>query len=154
MPARPTWMPRSIARVWLYVQALFSLVLARALLRLARRASIRWATTRAGGRVTADAAGVDTRVVASALAGAVAGVAPRRFVNATCLEQALGLVCLLALRRRPGGLAIGVRREHGSLRAHAWVECHGEVVLGGGPLLGRLARLPPASVRTFPSWSS
>jgi Transglutaminase-like superfamily len=59
---------------------------------------------------------------------AVAGVGAR--LHATCLEQAAALVMLLAIARIPARLVIGVGRDAAALRAHAWVESGGRVVLG------------------------
>jgi hypothetical protein len=49
---------------------------------------------------------------------------------ASCLEQGLALVMLLAVSRVPARLVIGVSRPGSMFAAHAWVECGGRVVLG------------------------
>lgn len=60
------------------------------------------------------------------------GVASRYVPQVTCLTQALALQVLLARRGHLARLRIGVLRdEERQLRAHAWVECEGKVVLGG-----------------------
>ena len=60
--------------------------------------------------------------------------------SATCLEQSLALVMLLAIARVPAHLVVGVSRAAPALRAHAWVECGGAVVHGGGRRLRALRR--------------
>jgi hypothetical protein len=53
------------------------------------------------------------------------------FPSATCLTQALAVQVLLARRGYPALLHIGVARGEKELKAHAWVESEGEVVIGG-----------------------
>ena len=51
---------------------------------------------------------------------------------ATCLSQALTAQILLRRRGYPAVVRIGVARTHGRrLEAHAWVECAGQIVIGG-----------------------
>jgi hypothetical protein len=53
----------------------------------------------------------------------------------TCLAQALAAQVLLVRRGYPALLHIGVLRDDkGAFQAHAWVECEGEVVVGGHEL--------------------
>ncbi len=53
----------------------------------------------------------------------------------TCLTQALTAQVLLLRRGRPALVHIGtVKGEGGELKAHAWVESRGEVVIGGHEL--------------------
>lgn len=52
------------------------------------------------------------------------------FIEATCLKQALVLSWLLERRGRSTLLRIGVSRHAGELKAHAWLEWNGRVVLG------------------------
>lgn len=75
---------------------------------------------------------------AGALLGAVAARVPWR---PTCLEQACALVWLLRFQGTAARVVIGVARDGGALRAHAWVEHAGTVVLGGSA--GGFAPLPP-----------
>jgi hypothetical protein len=50
----------------------------------------------------------------------------------TCLTQALTTQVLLLRRGRPALVHIGtVKGEDGDFHAHAWVESHGEVLIGG-----------------------
>ena len=44
-------------------------------------------------------------------------------VSPSCLRRSLVLTALLRQRRRPAVLCLGVRKDGGGLRAHAWVEC-------------------------------
>jgi hypothetical protein len=60
------------------------------------------------------------------------GRASRAIPGATCLTQALAAQLLLSRRGLPSRLRIGVTRAHGGgLRAHAWLESGGVVVIGG-----------------------
>jgi hypothetical protein len=69
-------------------------------------------------------------------------------VDATCLTEAIVLSWLLGRRGVATSLRIGVARPDGGLRAHAWLECGGDVILGDGareayePLLGPRAAAP------------
>ena len=50
----------------------------------------------------------------------------------TCLNQALAAQVLLARRGHPAVLRIGVAKgKEAHLRAHAWVESEGKIVIGG-----------------------
>ena len=61
--------------------------------------------------------------------------------GATCLTQALSGQVLLARRRVPSHLHIGVAKSSTKkLNAHAWLECDGQIVLGDH---GRLAAYVP-----------
>lgn len=51
-------------------------------------------------------------------------------VNATCLKKALVLSWLLGRRGIPRELRIGVTRDNGSLKAHAWLLSDGQTILG------------------------
>ena len=49
-----------------------------------------------------------------------------------CLVQALATQSMLARRGHPARVRIGVAKdEGGQLKAHAWVECEGKIVIGG-----------------------
>ena len=53
------------------------------------------------------------------------------FPGATCLTQALTTLVLLKRVGSPGHLRIGVAKDdHGKLKAHAWVESNGRIVIG------------------------
>jgi hypothetical protein len=69
-------------------------------------------------------------------------VTSRHVPAATCLTQALATQVLLARWGYGSTLRIGVARETGqALKAHAWVERNGEVLIGGGDL-ERYTQLP------------
>lgn len=53
------------------------------------------------------------------------------YLNSNCLSQALAAYILMASRRHPAQLRVGVRKgEHGRLEAHAWVESAGRIIIG------------------------
>jgi hypothetical protein len=61
-----------------------------------------------------------------------------------CLAQALAAQVLLARAGVPTQLRIGVARSAGApLRAHAWLERDGCVILGGSDKLARFTPFPP-----------
>jgi hypothetical protein len=60
--------------------------------------------------------------------------------RATCLTQALAAKYQLERSGHSARIHIGVAKENGQFRAHAWLECEGEIVLGGG-VADRYARL-------------
>ncbi|MBI4382315.1 MAG: lasso peptide biosynthesis B2 protein [candidate division NC10 bacterium] len=51
-------------------------------------------------------------------------------VTATCLKKALVLSWLLGRRGTQTGVRIGVAREKGRLKAHAWLDLDGQVIIG------------------------
>ena len=71
-------------------------------------------------------------------------VASHYVPDATCLARALATKILLCRRGHPAHLRIGVTRsEPGKFEAHAWVESHDRVVMGGPEsLLRRYTPLP------------
>jgi len=71
-----------------------------------------------------------------------------RFVPGTrCLTRALAGEALLARRGHPAELRLGVAKDaSGRVRAHAWVECYGRVVIGDEDL-DRYAELRPVATR-------
>lgn len=62
---------------------------------------------------------------------AVRVVAGRLLPRRPCLTQALAVYFLLRRRGYAPQLQIGVTKEEETLRAHAWVESDGEIVIGG-----------------------
>jgi hypothetical protein len=114
----------SAADVALSCAAAVSLPCARLLLVCAPGRVVRRATRRP------RSAHPDAAVRAAALAvSRVAARAPFRF---TCLDQAIALVSILVVLRRAGRVVLGVGPDGAGIRAHAWVDCGGEIVLGGG----------------------
>jgi len=65
---------------------------------------------------------------AARAASVVDRVARHHPCRPTCLTRALALRWLLARRRIPATLRVGVRKEDARLQAHAWVECCGQVL--------------------------
>lgn len=104
-----------------------AIAVARAWLRIAPGGAVRWASGRAS-RHEKPTARTPSR--GDEIARAVAGAAARLPWQASCLEQGIALVLLLAIVRHPARLVVGVIREDASIRAHAWVESDGRVVLG------------------------
>ena len=51
-------------------------------------------------------------------------------VTATCLKKALVLSWLLGRRGTQAGVQIGVASHDGGLKAHAWLDYDGQVILG------------------------
>jgi len=111
---------RPFTRIFGWAAATAALATARCLLWLWPGPIVRWATTRGDRRRHGSSA--------EAMARAVAGVGTR--LRASCLEQAVALVIILAALRQPGRLMIGVASAVPQLSAHAWVECGGRIVLG------------------------
>ena len=57
-----------------------------------------------------------------------------RYLQGTmnCLVQAFATQSMLARRGHPARVRIGVAKDEcGQLKAHAWVECEGKIVIGG-----------------------
>jgi hypothetical protein len=52
--------------------------------------------------------------------------------RATCLTQVLAAKYQLERSGRRGRIHIGVAKNKGQFLAHAWLECEGKTVLGGG----------------------
>jgi hypothetical protein len=74
-----------------------------------------------------------------------------RFVpRASCLAQAVAAESLLKVMGCPVTLRIGVAKpDNGSLKAHAWIESRGSVVVGGDGV-ERYWALSPGSVTELP----
>ena len=47
------------------------------------------------------------------------------------VKESLILFRILRKRGVPAELRIGVRKVDGTFNAHAWIECHGRILLGG-----------------------
>ena len=81
------------------------------------------------------------RLPVERIAGAVEAADRHMPGEKTCLTQALAAQTLLVRQGYPALLHIGAAKgEEGQLRAHAWVESEGRVVIGGHDL-GRYAPL-------------
>lgn len=94
-------------------------------------------TSRAGQPVTQNLRGV--RRIASSVRRV-----SRYVPAATCLTQALATQILLAHRGQVSNLRIGVSKgQEGELKAHAWVESEGKIVMGNRSNLVGYAVLSP-----------
>jgi hypothetical protein len=111
-----------------HAYATAALLGARAWLWVAPGQAVGWASRRSG------VASVPVSTRENLLARAIVGVSVRGPVTFTCLEQSLALVSLLAVRRMPARLVIGVSRT--PFGAHAWVECDGRILLGESQMRG------------------
>lgn len=105
----------ALARAWMYL--------------LVARVALRFLPVR---RVEALLAGISPkgrRAISSArLARLVAIAARGHLLPMTCLPRSLALQALLRRQGVEADLRIGVRREAGELRAHAWIEDGGHPV--------------------------
>ncbi len=72
---------------------------------------------------------------ANGIARLVAIAANHGPYRATCLRQSLALWWLLRRRGIPAELRIGVRKDDGDLKAHAWVEHQRRTARPGEPRL-------------------
>ena len=100
-----------------------AVIVARVWLRVAPGPALRWSSSPraiAHGRERSDA--IDRLVWGVNAAG--------QLIHATCLERSMALTMLLAAARVPARLVVGVDRAGRNLRAHAWVESRGRIVLG------------------------
>jgi hypothetical protein len=67
-----------------------------------------------------------------ALAQSIDGAS--RLMSGSCLESALASCMAARLLGTPVSLRIGVDQVRPDMRAHAWVECAGTVLVGGAPV--------------------
>ena len=129
--------------------ALAAVVLVRLTLRFLPPRSWEWMTDHvAASRVPAGKARPSVQDVAWAVRRA-SSVVP----GATCLTQALAAHLLLARRGYASRLRIGVARESDEkLRAHAWLESDGIIVLGGSSVeaFTVLQSVPSAALHSGP----
>ncbi len=99
----------------------------------AARASLWILPVEMARKVSARAAAGSSAASVEQVVWAVTAVS-RCLPGATCLTQAIAAQSLLANSGFPSKLEVGVAKDNNelrSLRAHAWVVCHGQVVLGG-----------------------
>ena len=116
----------------LLARALFMVVACRLALLLAPASHLRRLAARPEGKSAALAQFSPSRLVWAVQ------VASRRLPGATCLTQALALQRLLAKAGHDAEIRIGVAKsEGGGLDSHAWVVCHGRVLVGDDGDLGR-----------------
>ncbi len=71
-------------------------------------------------------------------------VVSRYIPAASCLVQALAAHTLLNRQGYQASLRVGVAKgRQGELRAHAWVACQDNIVIGGAESASRFTPLPP-----------
>lgn len=119
----------------LAAEVLACVVVARALLSLAPfRRILAWSQywAQAAGEPPQGEAAEKVEKNLAYLVGAIG----RRVPMATCLTQALALQFLLARRGLHSEMHIGVGKEGGDFRAHAWLETRHGVIIGGTRRLG------------------
>jgi len=129
---------------WVAAQALPLVWVLRGALGRVRFETLRGAVARLGsGRVRpSDVSGAARARSIDAVARGVER-ASRHVDGATCLVRALAVQAMLGVRGVRSEIKFGVGRDAGgAFRAHAWVECDGRVVIGGGEELNGLAPLP------------
>ena len=129
---------------WLALEAWLALPLVAVALRAAGFKQVyRWL---GGSSPPAPSPVAQERGVKSAAraANVVDRVARRHPCRPTCLTRSLALWWLLGRRRIVAELRVGVRKEGGSLQAHAWVEVGGHVLGEAGDLGDRFAALERA----------
>ena len=111
----------------LIVEAAWWFVVLRVALRLLPFAKVARYAGRRHERSRADPA-----VATGRIGWATAAVARRLAPPRSCLAQALTAQVMLGRRGRPAEVRFGVRRDAaGGMDAHAWLECEGEVLVGG-----------------------
>ena len=64
-------------------------------------------------------------------------------MSGSCLSQALATQVMLGRRGRSATLRIGVANEEGAVKAHAWLETEGKIIIGGSQSRNRFSPLPP-----------
>ena len=117
----PAFFARSPLERWLLLEAFFTLWLVRLGLWLLPFGVL----LHLSQRPLSKTAGVEVDLLTKTLA-----VAGRYVPHATCLTKALAGQRLLAAQGYQGRLRIGVRKDGARLRAHAWLEYRGQVVVG------------------------
>jgi hypothetical protein len=95
---------------------------------------------------TISGEGDDAREVNSALVGRVVWAvtaASRRIPRTRCLARAMAVQAMLGRRGYAATLRIGVAMGEGRrLRAHAWLERRGEILIGGMAKLSDFSPMP------------
>lgn len=88
------------------------------------------ATLRLSDALGRSPAGVRSRLMEVEPAIVAVRRASKLVPGATCLTQAIAARTLLARRGHSSTLRLGVAKEDGDLKAHAWLESDGRVVIG------------------------
>ena len=112
-----------IATISAFARGSVAVIVARVWLRVAPGPALRWSSS-----PRTIAPGVDRSDPTDRLVWGVN--AAGHVIRATCLERSMALTMLLAAARVPARLVVGVDPAGRNLRAHAWVESRGRVVLG------------------------
>jgi hypothetical protein len=132
------FMALSMEQRWLLLRAAGLLALVRLALRVFPFQLVRPVLMRTGRQSRRLSA---NRAPALDIAWAVSAVGQFIPGGGHCLSQALTLQTFLTRRGYPSAVCFGVQKAAGSdLRAHAWVEYEGRVLIGDGQL-DRFARL-------------
>lgn len=127
-----------MGRRWLLLKALGLLAVVRLALKALPFPMVRPVLLRAGRQSRRLVA---SRIPAPDIAWGVSVVSQFVPGGGHCLSQALTLQTFLTRRGYPSTVCFGVQKDPGAdLRAHAWVEYEGRVLIGDGQL-DRFARL-------------
>jgi len=78
----------------------------------------------------APKSGENSEVSATQIAWAIRSVGRYLPGGGNCLVQSLAGQFMLARRGYASQLHIGAAREDGEFKAHAWVECQGQIIIG------------------------
>ncbi len=132
---------RRLARAWLALAVMDARLRARGYRRVIARIERRRTLRPASPADVARARGA---------ARWLAIAARHHVVGAHCLHRALALHAALRHAGLESVLRIGVRKEDGVLRAHAWVELGGEVVTDTAEAVAPFAPLAPANPLAMP----
>ncbi len=123
---------RSLADVWLFIQAFFWLAGMQAAIAFFRFQTLaRWLGLEPGQ--TANFPAPEQSTVTQKVAWAVAAGARRTPWVSTCLAQALAGAALLKARKIPGQVTLGVAKDpasKGGYAAHAWLTSGGNILTG------------------------
>jgi hypothetical protein len=135
---------RTLTRIAAIAVTAGVVVAVRATLRMAPGLLVRWGCATGSARNRSGSSiGMQARDLTSLVDRA------DWYLSATCLERALTLLVILRLlhpSRNGARLLIGAAHTDAGLRAHAWVEASGHVLLSDGG--DRFAPLVPASVHS------
>jgi hypothetical protein len=135
---------RTLTRIAAIAVTAGVMVAVQASLRMAPGLLVRWGcATGAARNRSGSSIGIQARDLTSLVDRA------GWYLSATCLERALTLLVILRLlhpSRNGARLLIGAAHTDAGLRAHAWVEASGHVLLSDGD--DRFAPLVPSSVHS------
>lgn len=99
--------------------------------------------------ITANDLAKPDRAAVAQIAWAVAAAGRHMPWAATCLTRAMAAQMLLGRIGEPTHLHLGVAKdEQGRLKAHAWLESDGTIVIGDDGDISSFARMPPLEIGT------